>query len=331
MNNVVAATGISVVLCTYNGSERIIPTLEALRLQEVQSYLQWEVIVVDNNSSDDTRQVLSSFLITYNTLPIKVVVENKQGLANARQKGVTESQYEYIVFCDDDNHLEKKYLQFAYAIMNRNESIGALGGNIIGRTNATEFPQWWDKYKNAYAVGEQATESGFVKDKMYIWGAGMVTRKSLFLKAYERFPSVLLGRTGSQIVSGEDSEYCIRLLLMGYKLYYDKDLLLTHQIDERRLSLNYLDKLLKSFQENSITTSDYYEAFFSLRKKLFSAYFLSAKSLILYFFYSLIFNKDKSSFNKRRLFFLSNISLGYISPDTKRIKEIATFLNRKAV
>src|SRR5258708_7275133 len=100
--------GISVIICCYNSAKRIAETLTHLSQQELDLGISWEVILVDNNSQDKTTEVAN---ITWHSfkrdVPFKIILEPRQGLAHARRKGIDESRYDYLLFCDDDNWLEK--------------------------------------------------------------------------------------------------------------------------------------------------------------------------------------------------------------------------------
>ena len=100
--------GISVIICCYNSSTLLPRTLEHLALQDVPENILWELIIVDNNSNDDTAEVARKEWEKYKIdIPFKVVYESNPGLSYARQKGVKEASFELLLFCDDDNWLEK--------------------------------------------------------------------------------------------------------------------------------------------------------------------------------------------------------------------------------
>ncbi len=239
--------GISVIVCCYNSALRLEQTLFHLANQKFSKPINWEVILVNNASTDNTVEIATigwkkHFCESAN---FRIVEQPISGLSNARKKGVDVAKFDIIVFCDDDNWLQEEYLEIAYDIMTEKPDVGALGGNGIGVADV-EFPEWWDDYKGDYAVGKQAEGSGYINSRGYVWGAGMVTRKKLFLKCFTAiYPSLLTGRNGEILSSGDDSEFCFRLLLLNYDLYYEEKLLFTHYITENRLTLDYNEKLLK--------------------------------------------------------------------------------------
>src|SRR5260221_12813032 len=110
--------GISVILCCYNSAQRMGETLTHLANQELDYPIVWENILDDNNSKDNTLSVAKEIWHSLHVgIPFKIISENKQGLAHARRRGIDESKYGYLLFCDDDNWLEKSYLQIAFELL----------------------------------------------------------------------------------------------------------------------------------------------------------------------------------------------------------------------
>ncbi|HRH51324.1 MAG TPA: glycosyltransferase [Panacibacter sp.] len=232
--------GVSVIICCYNSASRIGVTLKHIALQKVPEQISWEVILVDNNSSDDTRtKALQEWEQHPVTVSFKIVPEEKAGLIYARQKGISEAKYDLLLFCDDDNWLEENYIRYAFEIMNSKSSVAILGGMSDGNFES-EKPGWFDTFQNAYAIGKPLKQSGIANNRTYIAGAGMIIRKQLFeLLDKLQFTPLLTGRKGSELLSGEDSEISLLALFLGYDLYYDERLKFTHFITGKRLSWKY--------------------------------------------------------------------------------------------
>ena len=243
-------TGVTIVICCYNSSERLPKTLEYIAKQKVRELLLWEVIIVDNNSSDDTNGVALKEWQRFKTnASFSIIVESRAGLSFAREAGVERAKFEYVIFCDDDNWLCDTYLQTAFDIMEQNPRIGALGGQSDSYSDVP-FPDWWNEYKSGYAVGKQAPVERDVSDTKYLWGAGLVTRKALLDKVFsKKTPFLLSDRKGKALVSGGDTEICHRILLLGYNLYYSEKLFFTHHITEERLTIGYRTKLHEGFDK----------------------------------------------------------------------------------
>ncbi|WP_460957940.1 glycosyltransferase [Spirosoma litoris] len=254
--------GVSVVICCYNSAQRLTKTIEHIVKQEITSAIKWELIIVDNNSTDNTSERANLIWAEYNITNInfKIVFEEKQGLNNARLKGIAEATYEYILLCDDDNWLCPTYIETAYAIMANNPNIGVLGG-FSEPISEFDLPLWFTTFQYAYAVGAQNLYSGDVSSRGYLWGAGMIFKKSVFTKLLTSgFRFQVSDRSGSSLECGGDSELCRWFLIAGYQLWYDERLKFKHFIPANRLEKKYVDKIFEGI-EVSTKKLIYYDAF----------------------------------------------------------------------
>jgi glycosyltransferase involved in cell wall biosynthesis len=236
--------GISVVICCYNSTSRLQPTLKHIANQKVSKDIPWEIIIVDNNSDDGTSEYAKKLWQELNSnIPFQVIFEYQQGLSFARKKGINTALYEYILFCDDDNWLSNNYVEYAFHLMKSKPKIGALGGQCRF-VSSTILPYWFPTYQGDYAVGVQDIMSGDVTFRQFVWGAGMVIRKSVLLTFQElNIESQLTGRNGDEILSGDDSEMCYWIIWAGYRLWYDENLILDHFMPQNRLTKTYYEKL----------------------------------------------------------------------------------------
>jgi glycosyltransferase involved in cell wall biosynthesis len=239
-------TSVSIIICCYNSEHLIQKTLEHIASQETHNAFIYEVVLVDNNCSDQTVNMAKHF---WHKLDIRamlhVVTELQPGLSYARKRGVQASKGDLVVFCDDDNWLQNDYLQIAYDFMKEHPKVGALGGQSIGVLECAA-PEWWDIKKTSYAVGEQSIHSGDISTRGYLWGAGLVIRKEILLNLQKvNFTSLLSDRKGKELNSGGDSEMCKWVLLSGYQLWYLNELEFSHYITANRLEDTYLEKLFE--------------------------------------------------------------------------------------
>ena len=242
--------GISVVICCYNSSKRLKETLLHLSRQRVSKNILWEIVVVDNNSTDDTANFANEILTNLGITNYKIAFEHEPGLSYARACGIKHSTFDLILFCDDDNWLDENYLSTAAAFMQSNSAIGVIAGMNEGVLE-TEAPMWWKEKSSGYAVGKQGEVSGDISYRKYVWGAGMVIRKNI-LETLKKtgFQSLLSDRMGNSLSSGGDSEICRWALLMGYKLWYSEELKLKHFISKERLTDDYLKRLIDGHLES---------------------------------------------------------------------------------
>jgi glycosyltransferase involved in cell wall biosynthesis len=252
--------GVSVIICCYNSENRLPPTLSHIQAQQVPDTIDWELILVDNASKDGTRELAEAFRDANPELEIKVVFEGEPGLSNARHKGLSEAQYSYICFSDDDNWLDPEYVQTVFGILDNHPEVAVCGGESIpvfeeGNTP----PSWFEAQQAAYACGKQGEEEGYVSDKRgYLFGAGISFRKSALDGLVEAgFRPMLSGRKGKKLSAGEDSELCFALRGAGWKLWYSPRLRLQHYMPPGRLNWDYLIKMEKGFGASTVAFDPY--------------------------------------------------------------------------
>lgn len=228
---------ITVILCTYNRAEMLVKTLDNLAASALPQPISWEVLVVDNNSSDRTHAVVDEFCSRYPGR-FRYLFEPQQGLAHARNSGIREAQSEILAFTDDDVTLEPTWLQNLTASLHQGEWAGA-GGRII--------PLWtrpipkWLATDNPHMMGpfvafDLAKEAGPLTRPPY--GANMAYRREVFEK-YGTF-RVDLGRSGGNLQGREDVEFANRLLSAGERLRYEPNAVVHHVVPEWRMEKGYV-------------------------------------------------------------------------------------------
>ena len=284
--------GISVIVCCYNAELRLPKTLEYLANQKINSDVSVEIIIVNNASTDKTVDVATSEWRKYNSnFSFNIIDEFIQGLIYARCKGVESAEYEYVVFCDDDNWLQSDYLQNAFSLMESNPQIGALGGQGIAVSDV-ELPDWFTDYENGYATGKQAAFSGDVSKRGYLWGAGLVARLSLLYKVFDKkYPFLLVGREGGLLLAGDDAEICKRILLLNYSLYYDQSLLFYHYIPSNRLSWENRKKMFQGFDISDVILRKYEIIYLETCKRKINQFLEIISAFLKKMIYFIFFNK----------------------------------------
>ncbi|MGX5816680.1 glycosyltransferase [Chitinophaga lutea] len=262
MNHPAKDIAVSVIICCYNGAERLPDTLRHLAAQRTPEGFAWEIILADNASTDGSARIAQEIWQAAGPSgELRIVEEPKAGQMYARRTGVKAARAECIIFCDDDNWLHEDYVYLAKKMMDEHPEAGAGGGQNHPVTDAPAWPDWFDHYKDKYATGVPASASGDVTFRGFVLGAGMVTRRSLFLHAAgERYPSLLNGRDGGQLSTGDDFEYVKRLLLRGYTLYYEAGMRLEHFIPEDRLTIAYRDRLMEGIRQATQVLDRYDDA-----------------------------------------------------------------------
>jgi glycosyltransferase involved in cell wall biosynthesis len=241
--------GFSIIVCCYNSADVIEDTLRSLCHLGTHESFGIEIILVDNSSSDNTPQISEKFLTENNCrFSYRIVKETKQGLTFARERGFRESSYDYIILCDDDNRLNPDYALNAFGIFESNEMVAVAGG-YGNAVSSVQFPSWFEGYKKSYSAGAQSAAGGIISaSDGYIWGAGMILRKSALESLYsDGFRSLLSDRSGNTLSSGGDVELSYALRLHGYKLCYEPSIEFDHFIKPQRLTWKYLRSLYRGF------------------------------------------------------------------------------------
>ncbi|WP_266205192.1 glycosyltransferase [Pontibacter kalidii] len=243
------STGISLIVCTYNGAARLPDTIRHIAVQQVRPEVLWEVLVVDNASSDRSAATAAAAWRQFRCpAPFRVLYQPRKGLAYARELALQEAAYDFVLFCDDDNWLSPGYVNLAYDLMKENPTAGVLGG--YGELVFEKDPPAWMRNLTALASGPQAAASGKATYNA-VYGAGCVIRKSVFRKlAAAGFKPLLSDRKGKQLSAGGDYELCYAIALAGYDIWYDERLRFKHFIPQHRISSDYYRQLLKEGAES---------------------------------------------------------------------------------
>lgn len=253
--------GISVVVCCHNSAQRLPQTLTHLAAQQVHEGLQWEVIVVDNASMDETSQVALNCWPADRPALLRVVCEPRLGLSYARHRGLAEAEYEIVSFIDDDNWVCSNWVQLVAEVMSQHPDIGACGG-FSEPVCEVSPPQWFNIYKECYAIGSQGEEAGNITGTRGIfWGAGLSVRASAWQQLIDKkFKFLLVDRQGTTLGAGSDSELCYALRLAGWRLWYEPRLRMRHFIPIKRLKWTYLRRICRGFGASSVGLAPYIHA-----------------------------------------------------------------------
>ena len=240
------SNGISIIICCFNSAERITETVKHLALQNTKEEINWEVIIVDNASTDDTTSICLKLQHKFPQLIFKIVKEYKTGLTNARIRGVLEASYDMGIFCDDDNWLQENYLLTAYKLFDENPKIGIIGAYGIPVFETEQPPYFEYNQAPALAVGKQAKHNGkIVSNTPSVYGAGMVFNLNLFVKLIidTQYGFKTTDRIGNTLISGGDYEICKVFSQAGYEIHFSDELQFKHYIPSRRTELKYYKKL----------------------------------------------------------------------------------------
>ena len=229
----------SVILCTHNRATLLRRALESLADLDVPSGLAWELLVVDNNSTDDTRAIVEQERAEAR-LPCRYLYEPSQGKSFALNTGIARALGQVLVFTDDDVTFDRGWLRALLAAFDAPDCAG-VGGQIVPVWPAPP-PRWYSAtgpYRLLPAVvAYQFDASGPVTRPPY--GANMAYRREIF----ERYGSFLtvIGPRARQMIRGEDSEFGLRVLAGGERVIYVPSAIVHHRVEPERMKLRYFEQ-----------------------------------------------------------------------------------------
>lgn len=227
---------LDVVICTFDNARLLDGTLASLRAQKDCSSLG-EVVVVDNNCTDDTREVVARHAREA-AVPIRVVAEPRQGLTPARVRGVKSTAAPWIAFVDDDCLLADDWAAQAARFAAEHPRCGAFGGRVTLEWE-TPPPPFVLKHRYAWA-GKQ--HGDVPCRRPWLAGIGMVVRREALARSGWIDEQFLEDRIGRRLVSGGDMELSLRLAA-AHELWYDPACRLRHVIPARRMTRDYLKRM----------------------------------------------------------------------------------------
>lgn len=232
----------SVIICTYNRELYLKESLNCIAMQNLDRKF-FELIVINNNSSDKTDSVCRKFKTENPTLNFRYFIEENVGLSFARNRAIKESIGDVLIFLDDDAMATETYLSEIYTYFKENHKTVAGGGKIIPKYES-HSPEWMSSYLlpvvSALSLGDVIRT--FPKQK-YPIGANMFFRKRFF-EEYGYFITDL-GRKGKLLLGGEEKDIFQRINLRKDSIVYLPGAVVRHIVPEERLQINYICNLAK--------------------------------------------------------------------------------------
>jgi glycosyltransferase involved in cell wall biosynthesis len=228
---------ITVILCTYSRSQSLAKALGSVAASELPDSIKWEVLIVDNNSKDQTREVAEGFCDRYPGR-FRYLFERKQGKSNALNAGIREARGGILAFMDDDVIVAPTWLLNITAPLGSSEWAGT-GGRICAQELFTTPP--WLSLEGEFSMagmlalfdlGDQACE---LKTPPY--GTNMAFRKTIF-ERYGGFRTDMGPCPGSEL-RNEDTEFGHRVMAAGGRLWYAPSAVVYHAVPEDRLTQRY--------------------------------------------------------------------------------------------
>lgn len=223
---------ISVIICTHNGSKYLAKALESLK-QQFLSKNQFEIIVVDNQSTDNTKSIVEDFQNTETN--IRYIYENRLGLSTARNTGWQNANGKYVAFLDDDaiacpNWLEELTKTFENTL----PTPSSIGGKILPIWEIKK-PDWFpDQYLSSLTILDLGEEPKFIASPLIPFGANM----SFKIETLE----TIGGFNPKFTYYGDDQYIFDKLREQGGTIYYQPKAIVHHLVSEVRLKPGYICK-----------------------------------------------------------------------------------------
>jgi len=233
---------LTVAIPTYNGADRLPDVLDRLRHQTETERIRWEVLVVDNNSSDGTAVVVQRFQENWpSDVVLRYVVETQQGAAFARKRAISESQSELVGFLDDDNVPELTWVAEAVRFSQDYPRAGAYGSQIHA-VFEVEPPPSFNRIKPYFAITElgESPRLYHAKNNLLPPSAGLVVRREVW-QNFVPDHCILSGRVEGSMLTGEDLEALSHIQRKSdWEIWYNPRMKIDHKIPRKRLEIDYL-------------------------------------------------------------------------------------------
>ncbi len=229
---------ISAIISTYNRAHFLEGLFASILAQTIDAS-RYEVVIVNNNSTDDTELKCKQFMAANPGMCIKYCVETQQGLSFGRNRGIQESAAKYLTFLDDDAVLTPNFFEETLSFFDAHEHVSAIGGKILLKYMEGK-PAWYNPYLASllgfFDKGDR--EEAFTND--YFRGSNMSFRADLF-RRYEAF-NTKLGRVGRQLYGNEEKELFYRLQAGGELMWYVPQAVVLHLVPKERMQSGFIKK-----------------------------------------------------------------------------------------
>lgn len=296
----------SFITCTYNRAENLRKTLESL-CEQTLSPNNYEIIVIDNNSSDNTAEVCADIKEKHFEKQIYYFKEINQGLSFALNRGIKEAKGDFIIYVDDDETIGPKHLKRLHEYLNEYKDAVLIGTQVIPIYEGKE-PKWMSHFTQRLIGGYfNAGHSVKKLEKSNYPGTGHTIIKRELYSKYG-FYNTDLGRTGTSLLGAEDKDMIFRLVNNNVECYYFPDIPIYHHIPAYKLTDAFFDKLTLSIgkSERIRTQAISMQAY---RRRVFDEFVKWVASIVLCIFYMIILKPSKGI---RLLRFRKNVTRGLL-------------------
>lgn len=297
---------LTAIICTYNRAKYIGNLLESLAANDLAKS-EYEIVLVDNNCTDNTREICEAFAKAHKDVNFRYVVEPEQGLSAARNKGIKEARGEIIVYVDDDALVDPHYLRTYAEWFAAHPETQACGGPIVPLYETVE-PSWMTPHTKALLTawmnyGDKVRK--YPKGR-YPGGGNAAYRKSVFDKV--GLFNTALGRKGGNLMGSEEKDIFDKMHALGLQVLYLPTPVLHHIIPQTKLEPDYFNRLTTQIgiserqRTLAIGKGKYY-------KRLFSECIKWCGTIVLLCLYTISFHPMKGW---KLVLFRQNVTCGLL-------------------
>ena len=258
---------LTLIICTYNREKYIGPLLDSIAKNDYPT-TDYEIVLVDNNCTDNTRGVCELFAAAHPEVTLRYVVEPEQGLSAARNKGIKEAKGDIIIYVDDDALVDSDYIRIYAEHFAAHPDTMAAGGPIEPLYE-TEEPSWMSPYTKALLTawmnyGDKVRE---YPQGRYPGGGNAAYRKEVFDRV--GLFNTELGRKGNLLLASEEKDIFDKMKALGMKVLYLPTPVLHHSIPQSKLEEDYFNRLTlqigrsERMRTRSISKGKYYKRLLS--------------------------------------------------------------------
>ena len=272
---------LSIIICSYNRANYIGEALTAL-YHQTASLDQFEVFIIDNNSTDNTPNVFQQWRSEHPDGKFEYSTENKQGASFARNTGARLASTPWLCFIDDDAIASPNYVENVIKHTQDQPFIVGFGGKIIPKYIPTE-PKLMSYYVSSlvgnfdYAPTACAFENG-----KYPLESNMIVAKKVFDQV-GGFNEAIPGVVGTLRIGGEGKELFYKIMALDHTIYYEPNIMVHHVVEVSKLTPEYLYRVASGIgrgersRTKAISSINYFKKMFEYLLKLGAAIVLGIK------------------------------------------------------
>ncbi len=229
---------ISAIVSTYNRAQYLEGLFDSILSQSV-SKQKYEVVIINNNCTDNTEEICHKFIKNNPDIKVKYCIETSQGLSYGRNRGIKESTGKLITFLDDDALVTPDFFKEVIIFFNQKPHVNAIGGKILLKY-LEKKPNWYNPYLAPLLGYFNIGDKKRMFRNNFFRGSNMSFRRSLFDK-HDGF-NTALGRIGDKLYSNEEKELYYRLKNSGEEIWYVPSTVVLHLVPVERTYSEFIKR-----------------------------------------------------------------------------------------